>query len=164
MPLRVRRLMIASALSITALTAGATAVAVAAAGSPSAKEDDQPPAVEDYGYPGAAAILKEKGITLHKGDGHILLTKCDDVDKQITVLTRHNKEGQYCFRVTGSTGYLTLEIPETFAIQAEEHPVRATLTANGKTETLDVDRHRLEGVGEGLVSSPTILIELRVGS
>ncbi|MGO4463813.1 hypothetical protein AB4039_42145, partial [Streptomyces sp. M-16] len=33
-------------------------------------------AIEDFGYPNADKILAERGITLKRGDGHIVLADC----------------------------------------------------------------------------------------
>ncbi|UYQ61751.1 hypothetical protein [Streptomyces peucetius] len=128
-----------------------------------AAEGDIPPvAVEEFNYPDADKILAEKGIKLLKGDGHLLLADCDSSVNQIQVWTRQTADGMYCFRATGSSGYLTLEIPDVFAIQTSDRPVSADLTAEGKTQTVDVPKDDFKGVGEGVGGAPTVLVELRV--
>ncbi|MFJ8633922.1 hypothetical protein [Streptomyces sp. NPDC093568] len=134
---------------------------------PQSPADSTPPvAVEDYGYPGADRILTEKGIRLKKGDGRILLADCDPAAQQIRVLTRKddsvNRAGTYCFRATAKTGRLTLELPQVFAVEAADHPIRAELTANGKTTSVTVAKGGFESVGEGEGGAPSVLVELRV--
>ncbi|MEI5006896.1 hypothetical protein RB196_05780 [Streptomyces sp. PmtA] len=117
--------------------------------------------MEDFEYPGAERILAEKGIVLRKGDGHILLTECSAAN-QIQVWTRQNKEGKYCFRVIGKTGSLTLEVKDVHAVETEGRAVRASLTADGKTTTVDVAKDDYRPVGEGTGGKPAVLIELKV--
>jgi hypothetical protein len=126
-----------------------------------------PAAVEDYSYPGADRILTEKGIKLKKGDGRILLADCDRAAQQIRVLTVEdtsaNRAGTYCFRAIGKSGRLTLELPRVFAVEAADHPVRADLTANGQTTSVNVPQGGWESVGEGIPGGArSVLVELRV--
>ncbi|MFF5335595.1 hypothetical protein [Streptomyces sp. NPDC013181] len=126
-----------------------------------------PSAIEDFTYPGADAILATKGIELKKGDGHILLTDCDYTVDQIRVLTvadtAAGRAGTYCFHATGTTGYLTLSLPRVFALEAADHPLSADLTANGQTQTVDLEKGGWESVGEGTVGGArSILVEIRV--
>lgn len=160
------------------LAAGAVATAsviaaVPAVGSANAAPADEavpPSAVETFEYPNAAKILKEQGIALRKGDGHILLADCK-VSRDIQVLTSVNHPGQseqgtYCFRVTGTgkTGYLTLEVPKVYNIMTGDVAVRANLTAEGRTQTVAVAKNDAAGVGSGapVPGAATTLVELRV--
>ncbi|MFI9275725.1 hypothetical protein ACIGXM_34235 [Kitasatospora sp. NPDC052896] len=169
MTLRVRGLLAAGAASAAVLVAGTVTLAAADSGpgapaKPAAQAADSaapPSAVEDFGYPGAARILKEKGISLKRGDGRILLDDCTGKEN-IQVLTRTSAEGKVCFRVVGKTGYLALEVPEVFALQTQERAIQAKLTAEGKTQVLDVPKDQIKGVGEGIGAAPTVLVELRV--
>ncbi|MDW4908040.1 hypothetical protein RB628_22505 [Streptomyces sp. ADMS] len=146
---------------------GASAFAVANTGTgtdadtENAAADVPPYAVEDFGYPGADKILVEQGITLKRGDGRITLAACDDAADQLKVLTRVGA-GEFCFKVTSSTGYLALELADVFAIQTESHPVRAELTAEGVSKIVDVPKNDFKGVGEGVNEPPTVLLELRI--
>ncbi|MDT0453796.1 hypothetical protein [Streptomyces hesseae] len=130
-----------------------------------AEEADPPYTVETFEYPNAAKILKEQGIALHKGDGHILLADCK-ISTDIQVFTRHNKEGRYCFKVTGTgkTGYLSLEIPQAFNVTTGDYAVRASVTADGKTSIVDIPKNDVRAIGEGTnpPGSPASLVELRV--
>jgi hypothetical protein len=161
---RTRRLLCAGLAGAAALV-GAAAYAVAApATAVQAAADDVPPvAVEDFNYPGAAKILAEQGITLKRGDGRITLATCDAAaTDQIEVWTRKSGDGKFCFRATATTGWLTLEIPEVYALATETRAVRAELSAEGQSQVVDVAKGEFKGVGEGVGDAPTILLELRV--
>ncbi|MEV5020156.1 hypothetical protein ACIGW1_09800 [Streptomyces sp. NPDC053780] len=56
-----------------------------------------PPA--DLQHPNAERILAEKGISLHRGDGHIFFADCGGSPEQIQVWTRKSGEGKYCFQL-----------------------------------------------------------------
>ncbi|MEV5430901.1 hypothetical protein [Streptomyces sp. NPDC052701] len=146
-----------------AVLAGGTALATAAPGAaPANPAEAQPPvAVEDFSYPGADRILAEQGIRLKRGDGRITLATCNEAADQIKVFTRVGG-GEFCFVATHTTGYLTLELPNVFAIQTESHPVRAELTAEGRSHTVNVLKNELKGVGEGVGEPATVLLEIRV--
>ncbi|GGS20622.1 hypothetical protein AB0E75_00410 [Streptomyces griseoviridis] len=145
-------------------------MAVADDSSEAAAAADIPPyAVEDFQYPGAAAILEKEGIELKKGDGHIVLAACDGSADQIRVLTvaesAANRKGEYCFNATAKTGYLTLELPRVFALETGDHPISADLTAEGTTTTttVKVAAGGFEPVGEGTVGGArSVLVEIRV--
>ncbi|MEH0423680.1 hypothetical protein [Streptomyces sp. B21-083] len=160
------RKLLLSGITAAALV-GASAFAVANtgtatdAGTGNAVADEPPYAVETFDYPGADKILAEQGITLKRGDGRITLAPCDEAADQLKVLTRVGA-GEFCFKVTSSTGHLTLELADVFAIQTESHPVRAELTAEGVSKTVDVPKNDFKGVGEGVNEPPTVLLELRV--
>ncbi|MEU5431289.1 hypothetical protein AB0H73_37585 [Streptomyces olivoreticuli] len=160
-----RKTLLAGALGAASVIAGVCTFGVAAAAPAPADEDTPPSAVETFEYPNAEKILKEQGITLRKGDGHIILADCK-VATDIVVGTRQNVEGRYCFKVTGNgkSGYLALEIPETFHIKTEDYAVQAKLIAEGKTQTVDVPKNGFKGVGEGtpVPGAPTVLVELRI--
>jgi hypothetical protein len=165
-PFRARKLVVSGIAVACATLAG---ISVASADDPpqSPSVADPPSAVEDYGYPGADRILTEKGIKLKKGDGRILLAECDQAAQQIRVLAVEDasagRAGTYCFRALGKTGRLTLELPRVFAVEAADHPVRADLTADGRTTTVDVPQGGFESVGEGTVGGArSVLVELRV--
>jgi hypothetical protein len=159
---RARKVLLA-ALVAGAVAAGGTALATAAPSpAPGVSAGAQPPvAVEDFAYPDADRILAEQGIALKRGDGRITLATCNEAADQIKVMTRVGA-GEFCFKATHTTGHLTLELPNVFGIQTESHPVRAELTAEGKSQTVDVPKNELKGVGEGLGEPPAVLLEIRV--
>ncbi|MEV4744453.1 hypothetical protein [Streptomyces sp. NPDC049555] len=83
--------------------------------------------VENFDYPGSEKIKQEKGITLKRGDGHITLADCSSAAGLMEVWSRKNEK--ICFRTTGTSGYLTLEIPSVFAVKGSaDHSTDVSLT------------------------------------
>ncbi|MEU3874976.1 MULTISPECIES: hypothetical protein [Streptomyces] len=124
-----------------------------------------PSAVEDFGYPGADKILREKGLKLIKGDGHIVLTECSSSWSMKVEANRDLNTVEHCFKVTGKKGYLSLELPRFFGLWNEDHEVKATITTEGKTKTVDVPKDEVTSFGEGDASTGSkkaTLLELRV--
>lgn len=177
---RARKALTVGVISGAAAVAGVSTLAVAQAAPQSAHNaaqqsagDANPPyAVETFDYPNAAKILREQGILLRKGDGHIILADCqapDGQDIQVSTGVNHpgqTKTGRYCFKVTGTgkTGYLTLELPQVYNIMTGDVAVQADLTSAGKTQSVDVPKNFTKGVGPGdnPLAGPTVLVELRV--
>ncbi|WP_229324052.1 hypothetical protein [Streptomyces sp. UNOC14_S4] len=123
-------------------------------------DDAMPSAVETFEYPDAAQILKEKGIALHSGDGHILLTDCS-AQHDITVLSRDLKD--FCFAVKGKQGHLVLELAGAYGIWTEDHPVQATITLDGKSSVIEAPPNDYKGFGEGKEGAKrAVLLELNV--
>ncbi|MFC9636271.1 hypothetical protein ACFWBS_44410 [Streptomyces mirabilis] len=129
-----------------------------------------PSAVEDFAYPNADQIQRDKGIKLIKGDGHITLFTCDDSAQQIKVQTVQgqggNQQSAYCFKATAKTGYLALELPRVFALETADHPISADLKPkddpSAATKTVTVAKNGYQSVGEGAGGAPAVLLELRV--
>ncbi|MEU2854977.1 hypothetical protein [Streptomyces syringium] len=164
---RLRRKLLAGVAGIVVVGTVGTAVNAAAAPGP-ADGATQSYAVETFDYPNAAKILKERGIALRKGDGHILLADCaatHDIVVSTTALDNVDR-GRYCFKVTGTgkTGYLTLEIPKVVTIGTGDYNVQAKLTADSETTTVDVPKNDMTSVGQGTQKGggPAVLVELRV--
>ncbi|MFI6417125.1 hypothetical protein ACIBG6_06840 [Streptomyces sp. NPDC050842] len=158
---RVRTLTLAS-ITAGALLAGGAAVAATSSATAPSDQQEPPLAVEDFSYPGAAQILATKGITLKRGDGRVTLAECDSSSvHQIKVMSRVGQE-EFCFDTTGPTGYLTLELADVYAIQTKDRMVRAELTAEGESQTVNVPKNVIQGVGEGLQKPPTVLLEIRI--
>ncbi|MFK8844584.1 hypothetical protein [Streptomyces sp. Ac-502] len=157
--------------SIAAVSALATAQAAprpASAGVQQAAADEMPFAVEDFGYPGADKILAEKGLKLLKGDGHILLTECSGDWKIKVEANKAFDTVFYCFKVTGKKGNLTMEVPDVSGIWTEKQVVKATLTSEGKKQTVVTNDgpNQVKTVGVADVPSggkKADLLELRVG-
>jgi len=164
---RIRNLLISLVAAFLAATVGIP-FAVADDSAPAQAAADVPPfAVEDFNYPGAADILETRGIELKRGDGHIVLVECDTALDQIRVYSvaddTTGREGNYCFRATAKSGYLTLQLPRVFALETGEHPISADLTANGETATVALPKNAFESVGEGTVGGArSVLVEIRV--
>ncbi|MFF1907331.1 hypothetical protein [Kitasatospora sp. NPDC058218] len=165
---RTLRWLTAAALAATttfAVVAAASAdpAPTAASADPAPADDPTPPpAVEDFSYPGASPF---PNLKLLRGDGHILLADCNTAT-QIQLWSRAVPSSSggpsVCFRVNGTAGYLALELPQTFLIQTADRAVRASLTADGVAQTVDVPKGGITGVGEGVGQKPTVLVELRV--
>ena len=160
-------------LGVPALASAHQGAAAASPSVPSAGDAAPPSAVEDFAYPNAAAILRDKGIKLIKGDGHVVLAECDDNASQIKVLTVQgetaDRQGAYCFHANAKAGYLSLELPRVFYLQTTDHPFTASLTpqsqdvSKGPTQTVSVDKGGHASVGEGVVGgAPAVLLEIRV--
>ncbi|UAL71737.1 hypothetical protein K7396_30285 [Streptomyces angustmyceticus] len=122
-----------------------------------------PSAVEDFGYPDAARILKDQGISLKRGDGHIVLTGCDSA-YNIMVKSRTGAK-EFCFSVRGTKGYLAMELADTFGMWTVGHPVQATITADGKETVVNAPKDDYKPLGEsGSSEKRSVLVELRVTS
>lgn len=128
-------------------------------------DTEQPGIVEDFSYPGAAAIQAAKGISLISGDGHIMLAECGSADNLIRVESYSNiNEPVYCFRVLGTKGLLTLHIEKVFFVWAGDTAVTATITINGRQQPpVVVPANDGEPVGYEDPANHAILLELRVG-
>ncbi|MFC8190476.1 hypothetical protein ACFUMH_02300 [Cellulomonas sp. NPDC057328] len=135
--------------------------------------------VEDFAYPGADAIFAEHGLRVFAGDGHVEFLPVEgracaaDLIQVTASLEDDPYRAVYCFRTSGTRGFLTMEVPHTFLVRAAALPVRATATVpvNGtegetEVEVVDVPPNRsvpIEPGGQGEVP-PAVLVELRFGT
>jgi hypothetical protein len=103
-------------------------------------------AVEDFNYPQADKILAEQGIVLKRGDGHILLADCASQTGLMEVWARSS--AKVCFRVTGNSGYLTLEIPSVYAIRGNDYAAEVDMTVADEQQSYDVAKNTWTAVGE----------------
>ncbi|GEC08986.1 hypothetical protein SSP24_66410 [Streptomyces spinoverrucosus] len=134
--------------------AGAMVLALTAGGSGGADgpavravADEAPGyAVEDFNYPGADRILAEQGITLKRGDGHILLADCVSDTGQLEVWARSREK--VCFNVTGNSGWLTLEIPSVYAVRGNDYQTEVAMTVDDERKTFEVGQNTWTPVGE----------------
>ncbi|MFF2546205.1 hypothetical protein ACFVUY_27035 [Kitasatospora sp. NPDC058063] len=158
---RMSRWLVGGAVAAAA-TLGATALA-SADGTP-ADNSAASVAVEDFIHPGPAPY---PNVKLLRGDGHIVLSDCT-VDDQISVLSwdlPNDKGNQICFRATGTTGYLAVEVPNVFRIRTDDYSVNAKLTSEGVSQSVDIAKGTAVPVGIGSgngTGKPTTLLELRV--
>ncbi|MEU9082843.1 hypothetical protein [Streptomyces sp. NPDC048357] len=161
------------ALATTAAAAACIAVAVTttyASEAPSrgtaAVSADLPPYVtEDFRYPDATRIQAELGITLKRGDGHITLADCASATGLMEVYSR--TKGKICFRATGKTGHLSLEIPAVYGMKGDAaHQADVTLTAEGSKQNVTVAPNEWKGVGEAADPERRdhVLVEITVSS
>ncbi|MFD4613559.1 hypothetical protein [Streptomyces sp. NPDC058451] len=118
--------------------------------SPATVADEAPGyAVEDFNYPGADKILQEKGIVLKRGDGHIVLAECGSQGGLMEIWVR--SQDRVCFSVTGSSGYLSLEIPAVYGIRgAANQSADVTMTVDGEKTHYDIPKGTLTPVGESV--------------
>ncbi|WP_433891323.1 hypothetical protein [Streptomyces sp. CA-111067] len=159
----------------TAAAAGLVAVVVTYGGSSGAKSSpdsvplaaapaagDSPGfAVEDYNYPGADAILAAQGITLKRGDGHIILADCAGSGELLEIKSGQTA-GDICFSVIGSSGWLTMEIPDVFTIKGNDYTTQVDMTAGTEHRTYDITKNLWTGVGQGGGESDSYaLVEIR---
>ncbi|MET7819132.1 hypothetical protein OHQ88_29470 [Micromonospora zamorensis] len=160
------------------------AVAATFAGVALAANDDSPTdtnggsIVEDFKYPGAAAILAAQNIELISGDGHIVLADCGTpVSNNIGVIKVWTTEpigqasdGLVCFKALAATGRLDLKVPGVYEIRGDGqtsttgHNGTATVTTDAGTRTtkdLDPNGSTQFGIGDG-GEEPTTLLQLTV--
>ncbi|MFI6056294.1 hypothetical protein ACIBCO_40330 [Streptomyces violascens] len=117
--------------------------------------------MEQFAYPNAPQILKDKKITLKQGDGHIMLTDCAS---PYDIMVESRTGGTYfCFSVTAKKGFLTMELPESYGVWATSQPVQAKITADGKETIVNAPKGAYKPMGEtGDGDTPSMLVELRV--
>ncbi|MBW4721359.1 hypothetical protein [Saccharothrix obliqua] len=98
--------------------------------------DEQQPLVEDFSYPDADRIATEREITLIKGDGHMVLVDCVPNATGQIALRSSAHSNLICFKVTGSTGRLSLSLPEVYSIRGDgTHSGEATVTTDDGATT-----------------------------
>ncbi|RZU15017.1 hypothetical protein [Streptomyces sp. BK239] len=157
----------------TAATAAGAAAIVATALSHTARSnapesvsvvDSQPgPAIETFDYPNADQIKAQKGITLKRGDGNITLVDCSSGTGLMEVWARSNDK--FCFRATGSSGWLSLELPSVHVVKGPgDQAAEVTLTAPDNTQQeVKVPKGTWTSVGEATdpQGREFVLVEIR---
>ncbi|HEY3468041.1 MAG TPA: hypothetical protein VGL47_23135 [Amycolatopsis sp.] len=166
--MRTRARFIAVAAAGAALAAVGSAFGVSSATTATTADDTPPPIVEDYSYPGAAKVFQDRALTLISGDGHITLTPCGQsglLEVHAYNSADHSPDpGHYCFKVSGPTGYLRLEVPYAYQVKGDSHTVQATVEINGQNSTVPVAKNGWTGIGEGAGTDPSTLLELRASA
>ncbi|WP_344459706.1 hypothetical protein [Kitasatospora kazusensis] len=125
------------------LLAGASGVFAADGGTAA---DTPPAAVEDFQYPGADQVLKDHGIVLKQGDGHIMLADCASEPGLLEVWARGMDK--FCLKVTGNGGYLTMDVPKVYGIKGNSYTVRANMTVDNTDASFDITKDTWTPVGE----------------
>ncbi|OAP28442.1 hypothetical protein A4R44_00230 [Amycolatopsis sp. M39] len=93
-----------------------------------AAADDAPsPIVEGFDYPGADQIYAQYHLRLLKGDGHILFADCASGGTLVKVWSRAAANDFFRFRITGESGYLTMDVPDVYAVTGDQHRLKATV-------------------------------------
>ncbi|WFF00295.1 hypothetical protein [Micromonospora sp. WMMD964] len=159
--------------------AGAAAVVLASAAAvvvsqlPSAAEDTPPSIVEDYSYPGAAQVLAQRGIKLIKGDGHITLVSCGSTPNNPPadlILVQSNDLTlpagiNFCFKATGTTGLLTMEIPQVYFVRGDStRTIAAKVEVKDEPTVVEVEEvipAEWQPVGVGQGRGDATILELR---
>ncbi|WP_273651787.1 hypothetical protein [Cellulomonas fimi] len=167
---------VVGALGAAAVVAGGAVVWASGAGAADAPVEVQSSLVEDFAYPGADAILAEHGLKVFTGDGHVVPVSSGEFGSgtcapgliQVETMVEEEPYGAYyCFRTSGTRGFLTLEVPHTFLLRGGDKPVEATAElASGAEETYEVAPNTSVAVdpGEGSAMPQAILVELRFGA
>ncbi|SCL67643.1 hypothetical protein [Micromonospora chersina] len=169
----------AAVVGVTGAAVAATFAGVAlAAGDDTPTETNGGSIVEDFKYPGAAAILAEQNVELISGDGHIMLADCDTpvtgdvglIKVWTTEPIGQTSAGLICFKALASTGRLDLKVPGVYEIRGDGqtstsgHNGTATVTTDAGVKTtkdLDPNGSTQFGIGEG-GEEPTTLLQLTV--
>ncbi|MFE3432797.1 hypothetical protein [Streptomyces sp. NBRC 110465] len=134
----------AGSLGWLLLAGGASAV-----GQPVAVADEAPGyAVETFAYPRADEILAEQGVQLKRGDGHIVLADCATGTGLIQVWARRQDNKKICFRVTGNSGWLTMEIPAVHSIKGNDYTTEVDMTVGAERKSFDITKNAWTSVGE----------------
>lgn len=118
-------------------------------------------AVEDFDYPGADKILEEQNIVLKRGDGHITLAECAAGAGLLEIWSRETLN--VCFKVTGDSGWLTLEIPSVYGVKSNEYATELDMTVGTEEKSFDVPANSWKAVGESADEQgrPHMLVEIR---
>ncbi|GGP45756.1 hypothetical protein [Streptomyces abikoensis] len=138
------------------LAAGAVVAATVMAGAATAVADEMPPSnVEDFEYPQADKIFQERGIKLKSGDGHLMLATCDSEPGLIEIMAQGMKQtdkvgqGRFCFRVTGASGYLSLEIPRVVGgMGNNDYNVNVSMVTGAEEKSFELDKNRWTPIGK----------------
>jgi hypothetical protein len=165
------------------MAAGVIVAGINIIGGPAAAEpaaDASLSIVEDFSYPDAGRILTQYNVRLISGDGHIIMVDCaTPAQGDIGLLKVRTTDeaigpdgvGRVCFKILGSTGLLTLEVPGVYEIRGDGqksgtgHQVTATVKPeDGEQDVVDVDPDGSTQVGQGEDpgNAPTTLLQLVV--
>ncbi|MGW4985556.1 hypothetical protein [Streptomyces mirabilis] len=129
------------------LLGGSTSTASTAAAVHAVADETPGYAVEGFDYPQADKILAEQGITLKRGDGHIVLAECGSQTGLLEIMARASSD-LICFRVTGNSGYLTLEIASVYAIRGNDYAAQVDMTTADEEQSYDIAKNTWTPVGE----------------
>ncbi|MGW1379013.1 hypothetical protein ACWD6P_32755 [Streptomyces sp. NPDC002446] len=105
-----------------------------------------PSAVEDFSYPDAEKIFKEKGLKLKRGNGRILLAECGSEPNLLKFVARDRAD--FCFKVTGDNGYLSLEVPSVGGVQSNDYKAKVNMTVGDERKSFDIPKNSWKGIGE----------------
>ncbi|MFD3548610.1 FG-GAP-like repeat-containing protein [Streptomyces sp. NPDC058655] len=158
--MRIRRWIPATTAAF-AVALGTPTTLASAAGEPPA---EAPYAVEDGSYPNRANILGLTGADLIAGDGNITLTSCDGPHQiKVWAVKLKTSDSRICFAAAG-TGYLSVNIPRAYRIEAYGRDITAGVTIDGANENLAVPRNTSKAFGAADLDDPkqSVLLNMRV--
>ncbi len=153
-------------LSATLLVGTATSAANATTGGPPIAPATAPVdagyLVEDFTHPNAEMIAQTTGIVLKQGDGNLMMTDCTNSREHIQVTRTAATNRNLCFALTGSTGWLTMEIPGSYGVRAGiNNDLTVTTTNNGQKQTHTITKAARHDVTTA-IGDAVVLVELRV--
>lgn len=159
-----------------AVLVAATGVLISGGHAAVADTELQTSLVEDFEYPGAEEILEEHGLRVFTGDGHIELagtasgrTRCAVGLVEVDALVGEAQEQRYfCFRMSGTRGFLTMELRGAFGVRGGDRPVEATaVLPDGDEKVYDVPVNLTVPIDPGAAGDDgpieNVLVELRFG-
>ena len=126
-------------------------------------------AVEKYQHPDAGRIAVEFNILLMEGDGNIIQDSCSGLKEQIVVESYtgdwdRTSYPKICFTVSRDAGWLSLEIPSSFAVRApQKHDLTVLTRDDDKIATVNVAADKYKNINTSIDETGVAVIELRVG-
>jgi hypothetical protein len=164
------------AVALAAVSVPAAMLVWSSSAGAAAAADEPSSLVEDYSYPGAAAIaVADPRINLVSGDGHIILNSTCAAPAtgvgRIAVISDQGDASPICFDVLAASGELSMRIDGVFSIDGRkaENGGAATATAtiqpSGGAETsVTLNKDKTTPVGIGAGGDRTTLLELAVSA
>ena len=155
----------ASAFVDTTATDGEAGYTVEPAGAPALEAGYT---VETFQHPDAGRIATKYNILLTEGDGNIVQDSCSSLEEQIIVESYtgdwdRTSWPKICFTLTGETGWLSLEIPSSYAVRASRnHALTVTTRDDVKTDTVTVAADTYKNINTSIDETGVAVIELRV--
>ncbi|MEV4948987.1 hypothetical protein [Streptomyces sp. NPDC053755] len=145
-----RRIAALSGVVAMGALAAVAALTNPAAGAPRALATEDVPGfvAEEFGYPNADSILREKGIVLKRGDGHITLAECGSETGLLQIMRRPEDAYPVCFKVTGNSGFLTVEIPSVYGVKGNDYDTTVDMTVGTEQKSFAVNPNQWTAVGE----------------
>ncbi|MEU2834654.1 hypothetical protein [Streptomyces lavendulae] len=118
-------------------------------------------AIEDFSYPHADKVLAEKNVVLKRGDGNITLADCSSGTGFLEVWAREKEK--ICFKVTGNSGWLTMEIPSVHLIKGNDYTTQVDMTLGTEQKSYTVTKNTWTSVGETVdpEGRQHVLVEIR---
>ncbi len=83
---------------------------------------------------------------MKSGNGKITLVECASEPDLLMFVARDL--GEFCFKVTGSNGYLSLEVPSVGGVRSNEYNAKINMTVGGKQKSFDIPKNSWKGIGE----------------